>query len=214
MAISVAPKKKHRSSQSSPSHYTLRVELLGIQPTIWADRSDGRTHSTCCITSSRPPWAGRIPTCTSSRFATSTTGCLIPSSTDPGWEVLDERKYRLNQLLAEGDSCHYLDAAIFGDGWQHRVTVEAIEDVKPSPNDEGFAWVESGERACPPDDAGGSGGYQDFLDQLENDPYGDETKAFQEWAGLDFDPARFDRQAGECHHRPHALEPLESRIGP
>ena len=26
-------------------------------------------------------------------------------------------------------------------------------------------------------------------------PYGDKTKAFQEWAGLDFDPERFDRQA-------------------
>ena len=75
------------------------------------------------------------------------------------------------------------------------IKIEEIRDVKPSPSDGGFAWVEAGERACPPDDAGGSGGYQAFLDQLEDDPYGDETKSFQEWAGLDFDPERFDRQA-------------------
>jgi hypothetical protein len=30
---------------------------------------------------------------------------------------------------------------------------------------------------------------------LENAPYGEETKATREWAGLDFDPERFDRQA-------------------
>ena len=40
------------------------------------------------------------------------------------------------------------------------------KDVKPTPSEGGFAWVEVGERACPPDDAGGSGGYQDFLDRL------------------------------------------------
>jgi hypothetical protein len=120
-------------------------------------------------------------------------GVPDPEFTDPGWEVLDEKKYRLNQLLAEGDTCDYLYD--FGDGWLHRITVEAIKDVKPTPSDGGFAWVEAGERACPPDDAGGPGGYQDFLDRLDEDPYGDETKAVQEWAGLDFDPERFDRQA-------------------
>ena len=194
MAISVAPKKKHRSNQSSPSHYTLRVELLGIQPTIWRRiHLDGRTRLDALhhILLAAMGWSDSH--LHKFEIRDKHYGVPDPEFTDPGWEVLDERKYRLNQLLAEGDSCNYLYD--FGDGWQHRVTVEAIEDVKPSPSDEGFAWVESGERACFPYDAGGSGGYQDFLDQLENDPYGDETKAFQEWAGLDFDPARFDRQA-------------------
>ena len=98
-----------------------------------------------------------------------------------------------NQLLAKGDTCDYLYD--FGDGWLHRITVEDIRDVKPTPSDGGFAWVDAGERACPPDDAGGPGGYQEFLDLLDNAPYGEETKAFREWAGLDFDPQRFDRQA-------------------
>jgi len=45
------------------------------------------------------------------------------------------------------------------------------------------------------DDLALIGQYQDFLEALENDPYGEETKETREWAGLDFDPERFDRKA-------------------
>ena len=186
--------KKHRSSQSTPDHYTIRVELLGIRPTIWRRiHLDGRTRLDALhhILQAAMGWSDSH--LHKFEIRDKHYGVPDPEFTDPGWEVLDEKKYRLNQLLAEGDSCTYLYD--FGDGWQHRITVEAIKDVKPTPSDGGFAWVEAGERACPPADAGGSGGYQDFLDRLEDDPYGDETKAFREWAGLDFDPDRFDRQA-------------------
>ena len=186
--------KKHRSSQSTPDHYVLRVELMGIQPSIWRRiHLDGRTRLDALhhILQAAMGWSDSH--LHKFEIRGKHYGVPDPEFTDPGWEVLDEKKYRLNQLLAEGNTCDYLYD--FGDSWMHRITVETIKDVKPSPSDGGFAWVEAGERACPPDDAGGSGGYQAFLDQLEDDPYGDETKAFQEWAGLDFDPERFDRQA-------------------
>ena len=186
--------KKHRSSQATPDHYTIRVELLGIRPTIWRRiHLDGRTRLDALhhILQAAMGWSDSH--LHKFEIRDKHYGVPDPEFTDPGWEVLDEKKYRLNQLLAEGDSCTYLYD--FGDGWQHRITIEATKDVKPTPSDGGFAWVEAGERACPPVDAGGSGGYQDFLDRLEDDPYGDETKAFREWAGLDFDPDRFDRQA-------------------
>jgi len=59
----------------------------------------------------------------------------------------------------------------------------------------GNAWIETGERACPPEDAGGSGGYQDMLDTLEHKSYSEEAKQLREWVGPDFDPAKFDRLA-------------------
>lgn len=186
--------KKHRSSQSTPDHYVLHVELMGIQPSIWRRiHLDGRTRLDALhhILQAAMGWSDSH--LHKFEIRGKHYGVPDPEFTDPGWEVLDEKKYRLNQLLAEGDSCDYLYD--FGDGWLHRITVEAIKDVKPTPSDGGFAWVEVGERACPPDDAGGPGGYQDFLDRLDDDPYGDETKAVQEWVGLDFDPERFDRQA-------------------
>jgi len=66
-------------------------------------------------------------------------------------------------------------------------------------HDDGLAvGVEGGERACPPEDAGGVGQYQEFVASFENDPYGEETEAVRTWAGLDFDPARFDRPAANA----------------
>ena len=42
---STAPKKRHRSSQSQPSHYTLLVELVDSEPTIWRRiHIDGRAR--------------------------------------------------------------------------------------------------------------------------------------------------------------------------
>ena len=194
MAVSSVPKKKHKSSLSKPCLITLRIELVGTTPLVWRRITlDGRSSFANLHHVIQAAMGWHDAHLHQFRINNRYIGVPDPESDAPEWHTEDERKVFLNRVLTDDAVFTYLYD--FGDGWQHRVTVEAIEDVKPSPSDEGFAWVESGERACPPDDAGGSGGYQDFLDQLENDPYGDETKAFQEWAGLDFDPARFDRQA-------------------
>jgi len=115
--------KKHRSSQSTPDHYTIRVELLGIRPTIWRRiHLDGRTRLDALhhILQAAMGWSDSH--LHKFEIRDKHYGVPDPEFTDPGWEVLDEKKYRLNQLLAEGDSCTYLYD--FGDGWQHRITVE------------------------------------------------------------------------------------------
>lgn len=195
--VSASKFQNHRSSQSSPSHYVLRVELLGIQPTIWRRiHLDGRTrlYALHHLLQAAMGWSDAH--LHKFQIRDQHYGKPDPELADIGWALLDEKKYRLNQLLVEGDTCDYLYD--FGDSWLHRITVEAIKDVKPTPSDGGFAWLESGEGACPPEDAGGSCGYQDFLDQLEDDPYGDQTQAVREWAGLGFDPERFDPQAANA----------------
>ena len=120
-------------------------------------------------------------------------GTPDPEFADGDRPVFEEKKFRLNQLLDVGDTGLYLYD--FGDSWSHRITVESIEDLDERAAQSRLVWVEAGARACPPEDVGGVAQYQDFLDSLENDPYGDETKQLREWAGLDFDPERFDRKA-------------------
>lgn len=82
-----------------------------------------------------------------------------------------------------------------GDSWEHHLSVEQVRVREDRYGDGPVAGVEAGERACPPEDAGGVDRYQEFLEQWENDPYGEETEEVRTWAGLDFDPARFDRPA-------------------
>jgi hypothetical protein len=48
-----------------------------------------------------------------------------------------------------------------------------------------------GERACPPEDIGGSSGYQDFIETLVDVDH-DEHEGSLNWIGGHFDPEEFD----------------------
>jgi Plasmid pRiA4b ORF-3-like protein len=84
----------------------------------------------------------------------------------------------------------------FGDSWQHTIAVEKIVPLPKHPR--GCGFVEAGEWACPPDDAGGCYGYQKFLDQFAKNSKSKEVREFLSWAGEDFDPNQFDRHAANA----------------
>jgi hypothetical protein len=67
----------------------------------------------------------------------------------------DERQVRLAELpLTAGSSFRY--SYDFGNGWKHRVVLEAIE---PAGSVGVYPICEAGRRACPPEDVGGIYGY-------------------------------------------------------
>ncbi|MCL5996518.1 MAG: plasmid pRiA4b ORF-3 family protein [Chloroflexi bacterium] len=80
----------------------------------------------------------------------------------------------------------------FGDSWMHDIDLEAIV-----PPDRGKVYPRciGGERACPPDDCGGIGGYEDLLVAIA-DPDHPEHDELTMWLsgmrGDDFDPNVFD----------------------
>ncbi|HAO61155.1 MAG TPA: plasmid pRiA4b ORF-3 family protein [Erysipelotrichaceae bacterium] len=47
----------------------------------------------------------------------------------------------------------------FGDGWEHRITLEKIDEEYKYP----YPKILEGEGDCPPEDVGGIGGYEEFL---------------------------------------------------
>jgi len=57
----------------------------------------------------------------------------------------------------------------FGDNWQHEVVVEAVDVVALVLK---FGVCIDGQRACPPEDVGGLGGFADFLDDMGPCPDG------------------------------------------
>ena len=76
----------------------------------------------------------------------------------------------------------------FGDSWWHSVKVEQIVKLD-TPLE--FARCIAGENACPPEDVGGAGGYEEFLEALA-DPDHPEHADLKEWIGAPFDPSAFD----------------------
>lgn len=87
-------------------------------------------------------------------------------------------------LRAEGDSLLY--EYDFGDCWRHDVVLERLLVA-----DAVRVLCLGGERSAPPEDVGGVGGYEEFLEVLF-DPEHEEFEHYRQWAGDDFWPERFD----------------------
>jgi len=108
-------------------------------------------------------------------------------------EILDERKAKLSGLIHAGQRFVY--EYDFGDGWQHDVIVEQIEDA---PEPMGSAFIIDGARACPPEDVGGSWAYGEILTALQSTPHNQQAKDFLSWFGGSFDPELFDNRTANA----------------
>ncbi len=78
----------------------------------------------------------------------------------------------------------------FGDGWEHEVLFEGCLSPKKGSR---YPVCVDGRRACPPEDVGGTFGYEEYLEALA-DPNHEEHESFMEWRGP-FDPEAFDADA-------------------
>lgn len=110
---------------------------------------------------------------------------------DPDGElaVRDELEFRLDAVAGKGDRFTY--TYDFGDWWEHHITVE---DVFPADPDAAYPVCREGERACPPEDVGGPGGYALLLEAL-TDPGHRDHAAIRDWIGRRYDPDAFQPEA-------------------
>ena len=100
-------------------------------------------------------------------------------------EIRNAKRTRIcNVLPAVGAEFEYIYD--FGDYWQHELVLEAI--LPPSP-DTLYPRCVVGERSCPPEDVGGAGGYEDYL-QAMADPSHEQHEDMMAWRGP-FDPEAF-----------------------
>ena len=99
----------------------------------------------------------------------------------PGW------KQKISDyFLKENQSANYIYD--FGDNWIHKII---LEKILPKENNITYPLCIKGKRACPPEDCGGSYGYEDFL-KIIGDPENEEYEEMLEWVGGEFDPEYFN----------------------
>jgi hypothetical protein len=106
---------------------------------------------------------------------------------DFGRNILTGWNQKINDYFSiENDSADYVYD--FGDFWRHKIL---LEDIIPRDRKIKYPVCIKGKRACPPEDVGGVGGYEDFIKIIRN-PKHKEYEDMLEWAGGEFDPEFFD----------------------
>jgi hypothetical protein len=175
----------HRPEPTPASVYQLKVALENITPPVWrrvlVDAGTTLDHVHEVIQAAFGWWNYHLH-----EFEVDGKSYGVPDPDDDwGLPTLDERRVRLDAIAAAGSSFRY--SYDFGDGWDHKVTVEK---VLPSGDVPVPACVD-GRRACPPEDCGGPWGYEHLLAALA-DPTHPEHRELIEWLGRPFDPEAFD----------------------
>lgn len=175
-------------THASKHVYQLKIALIGSKPPIWrriliADTTPLPDFHT--VLQIVMDWED----CHLHQYRVGNTFYGVPEPDfDLGFvEMLDEAKYRLNQLLRhEKDSLVY--EYDFGDSWEHKVT---LEKILPFTEEAQLPRCIKAKGACPPEDVGGIWGYYEFLEAI-NDPTHPEHENYIDWIGGGFDPDAYD----------------------
>jgi hypothetical protein len=104
-------------------------------------------------------------------------------------EEIDENDVYILEAL--GDTGRFVYEYDYGDGWEHKIVVEAMSTTPAALK---FAVCLDGKNACPPEDCGGVYGYGHLLHVLA-DPSHEEHEDLMTWMGGPFDPTAFDLAA-------------------
>jgi Plasmid pRiA4b ORF-3-like protein len=165
--------------------FHLRVELVGIAPTIWRRLlvpGNIRLSKRHDIFQVAMGW-------TDSHLHCFTIGDLVYSNQDDDddpEDELDENEVMVREALSDHQDFTY--EYDFGDSWIHDIVVERMTTKRSGLK---HAVCLDGERACPPEDCGGPSGYALVLEAIA-DPDHEEHEDFVTWLGRPFDPEYFD----------------------
>lgn len=110
---------------------------------------------------------------------------------DPEWpddELAAAKNVKLGTLIERGvrEMTYIYD---MGDSWEHSITVEA---VRPGDADTKYPRFIDGARRCPPEDVGGTPGYENFLEAMA-DPGHEEHDEVRQWYGGPYDPTDIEK---------------------
>jgi pRiA4b ORF-3-like protein len=105
------------------------------------------------------------------------------------FEVFDFHAITLEKIFSGGTKSLIYDYDM-GDGWRHDIELLGTLEVEGKEEPACIA----GARACPPEDCGGTPGYENLLETLA-DPMHEEHDELLEWIGGKYDPEKFDLEA-------------------
>jgi len=111
------------------------------------------------------------------------------AQTRRNWKELPHESRKTLDSILRASNVELIYEYDFGDSWLHQIKLEERIPgllIEPAPT-----CIE-GERACPPEDCGGVGGYEQLLEALRDESHPDHEDML-EWLEEEFDSEAFDR---------------------
>jgi Plasmid pRiA4b ORF-3-like protein len=182
------PKTPKRRLKKSGLLYQFKIKLLDVEPPVWRriqvrDCRLNRFHELIQAAFGWLDYHLHVFEIGGVQYSEP-----APDGDDFGLEFEDERDYLLSHLLPKsGSRTLWMYEYDFGDGWRHEVLFEGCPRLEHGAK---YPLCLEGERACPPEDCGGTSGYVEFLDAIAN-PDHEQHEEMRRWGGP-FDPDAFD----------------------
>jgi hypothetical protein len=183
--------KKPKAKAPTTTVFQFKITLLGIKPQIWR-----RIQTKDCTLDKLHEHIQTAMGWTNSHLHQFEIGGVRygdPELLEDGWETppVNSRRMKLSKIMPkDGRRFRFKYEYDFGDSWEHEILFEGIVPVEKSAR---YPVCMEGEQACPPEDVGGTGGYEEYLNAL-TDPKHEEHESFMRWRGP-FDPEAFDAGA-------------------
>jgi hypothetical protein len=166
--------------------YQLKATLRDIQPPVWR-RIQIYQHATfhqlhLTLQTAMGWWNVHLY-----EFRVGAVQIVEPAILESwGEEGPDPLQTRLLDYVRD-DNARFSYEYDFGDSWLHQLVLEKRLPAEPGAF---YPRCIKGKRACPPEDVGGTGGYQRFL-EIMADPGRPDHEQYRNWVGGSFDPEAF-----------------------
>lgn len=191
--------KKLQANSASSTLFQFKITLKGIAPPIWR-----RIQVKECTLDKLHEHIQTAMGWTNSHLHQFKIGGVIHGDPQLLYEGWEDETPPVNWLLTklskivpkDGKRFRFDYEYDFGDGWEHEILFEGF---LPAEKGVRYPLCVEGERACPPEDVGGTYGYPDYVKAMAN-PKHKQHKEFMEWSGP-FDPEKFDTQAASKEMR-------------
>lgn len=185
--------KTPKAKISSETLFQFKITLTGIKPPIWR-----RIQVKDCTLDNLHEHIQTAMGWTNShlhQFEINGVRYGDPELLCEGWEdetpPVNSLRTKVSQIVPKaGKQFRFAYEYDFGDDWIHEIL---FEDCPKAEKGIRYPLCLEGKRACPPEDVGGTYGYQEYLEALA-DPKHEQHKEFMEWRGR-FAPEKFDAKA-------------------
>jgi hypothetical protein len=187
---SATPKVRKRRLVKSKLPYQFRITLLGVHPAIWRRiqvRDCTLAYLHRYIQASFGWWDYHLH-----QFEIEGVkyGQPAPNGDDLDMVCEDESQVLVSELVPRsGERMRWTYEYDFGDDWRHEVLFEGCPPIESAAT---YPRCLEGDRACPPEDCGGPGGFREYLAAIR-DPDHEEHEEMLKWRGP-FNPGAFDAQ--------------------